>query len=150
METRKVEGDATNGSVAVTETTDQARAYHSSYFEMLGEQGWPGLALWLLLQGLGLVQMELLRRRWRLRTAPGETWQAPLANALQQAQLVYLTGSLFVGIAYQPFIMMLIGLQCGVWSYLQRIEGLRPGTSLERAPFRLRTGLADGEIGTPA
>ena len=28
---------------------DEARAYHSSYFEMLGEQGFPGLILFLLI-----------------------------------------------------------------------------------------------------
>jgi len=36
--------------------TDKARAYHSSYFEMLGEQGWPGLILWISLQLLGVWQ----------------------------------------------------------------------------------------------
>ena len=41
---------------------------------------------------------------------------------MQQAQLVYLCGSLFVGIAFQPFILMIIGLQCGLWSYLRRLE----------------------------
>ena len=142
IETRKLEGDATNASVAVTETTDQSRAYHSSYFEMLGEQGWPGLALWLWLQGLGLWQMERLRRRWKRRSDPGEAWAAPLANALQQAQLVYLVGSLFVGIAYQPFVMMLIGLQCGLWSYLKRIESERYGTLPPRPKLRLSLGQA--------
>jgi O-antigen ligase len=122
VETHTVEGTDNNLSVDVTETFDQGRAYHSSYFEMLGEQGWPGLFLWLWLQALGLWQMERIRRKWKRRTGPGETWQAPLANALQQAQLIYLAGSLFVGIAYQPFIFMLIGLQCGLWSYLKRID----------------------------
>jgi len=122
VETQSVAGEGNNVAVAVGETFDQARAYHSSYFEMLGEQGWPGLWLWLWLQALGLWQMERIRRRWRRRSGPGETWQAPLANALQQAQLIYLAGSLFVGIAYQPFILMLIGLQCGLWSYLKRVD----------------------------
>lgn len=108
---------------------DEARAYHSSYFEMLGEQGFPGLLLWLWLQASGLWQMELIRRRWKDRTGPDEQWQAPLANALQQAQLVYLFGSFFVGIAFQPFILMLIGLQCGLWSYLKRID-VRPRRAL--------------------
>src|SRR3546814_2893866 len=35
---------------------EKSRAYHSSYFEMLGEQGYPGLAMWLALQVIGLVQ----------------------------------------------------------------------------------------------
>lgn len=101
---------------------EEGRAFHSSYFEMLGEQGIPGFALWLLLQLTGLLQMEQIRRRWKRRTGADEAWVAPLAIALQLAQVVYLIGSLFVGIAFQPFILMLIGLQCGLWSYLKRIE----------------------------
>ena len=126
IETQKSEGEESNNqSVEVTETFDAGRAYHSSYFEMLGEQGWPGLGLWLWIQAMGLWQMERIRSRWKERTGPGQQWQAPLANALQQAQLVYLAGSLFVGIAYQPFVFMLIGLQCGLWSYLRRIDSPR-------------------------
>lgn len=121
----KTSGGTTTVEFATVE--DKGRAYHSSYFEMLGEQGWFGLALWLWIQALGLWQMERLQRRWRKRAAEfpedkSKHWQAPFANALQQAQLVYLLGSLFVGIAYQPFILMLIALQCGLWSYCKRID----------------------------
>ncbi len=122
IETRQVEGGDNNQNVEVTEIQDKARAYHSSYFEMLGEQGYPGLILWLWLMASGLWQMERIRRRWKNRTGEGEQWQAPLANALQQALVIYLVGSLFVGIAFQPFVFMLIGLQCGLWSYLRRID----------------------------
>lgn len=114
--------------VETAQVVDEGRAYHSSYFEMLGEQGYPGLALWLWLQALGIWQMERLRRRWKDRTGPDEQWQAPLANALQLAQVVYLAGSLFVGIAYQPFILMLIGLQCALWTYLRRVDAPAPAS----------------------
>lgn len=140
VETRSAGGDANNVSVAVTETWDQGRAFHSSYFEVLGEQGWPGLALWLWLQVLGLWQMERIRARWRQRSARGEAWAAPLATALQQAQLVYLAGSLFVGIAYQPFIYLLIGLQCGLWSYLRRIDAPARGPVVRPGKPGLRLG----------
>jgi probable O-glycosylation ligase (exosortase A-associated) len=120
--TAKSATDGSTTTVEYTEFEDKARAYHSSYFEMLGEQGWPGLFLWLWLQLAGLWQMERIRMRWRKRNGPGETWQAPLADALQHAQIVFLVGSLFVGIAFQPFILMLIGVQCGLWSYLRRVD----------------------------
>ncbi|MBC2664415.1 O-antigen ligase family protein [Novosphingobium flavum] len=131
IETRAVEGSGSSISVEENTITDQGRAYHSSYFEMLGEQGWPGLILWLWLQVSGLWQMERLRVRWRRKAAeegagPEVQWQAPLASALQQAQLVYLLGGAFVGIAYQPFILMLIALQCGLWSYLGRTGAPAP------------------------
>ena len=149
IETREVETSGNTSDVEISTVTDKGRAYHSSYFEMLGEQGWPGLVLWLIIQALGLWQMERVRSRWRKKAlAPGAgadvQWQAPLANALQQAQLIYLLGSLFVGIAYQPFILMLIGLQCGLWSYLKRIDSAqaqaaRPVPSL-RVPDAVTAG----------
>ena len=131
IEMRDAETSGNTTDVELKETIDKGRAYHSSYFEMLGEQGWPGLALWLTIQVMGLWQMELLRHRWKRKAnAAGAghelQWQAPLANALQQAQLIYLLGGAFLGIAYQPFILMLIGMQCGLWSYLRRIDSSGP------------------------
>jgi probable O-glycosylation ligase (exosortase A-associated) len=131
-QTAKSETDGSTTTVEYAEVEDKARAYHSSYFEMLGEQGWPGLFLWLWLQLAGLWQMERIRMRWKKRSEPGETWQAPLATALQHSQIVFLVGSLFVGIAFQPFILMLIGVQCGLWSYLRRVDWP------ETAPFAPR------------
>ena len=132
VETRKAVQHGSTVTVEVGHTYDKARAYHSSYFEMLGEQGWPGLFVWLWLMLSGLWQMERLRQRWKRRSGEGETWQAPLAEALQHSLLVYMVGSLFVGIAFQPFCYMLIGLQIGLWSYLQRIESARPRASVQR------------------
>jgi probable O-glycosylation ligase (exosortase A-associated) len=127
IETTDAETSGASTDIETTVIADQSRAFHSAYFEMLGEQGWPGLILWLALQISGLWQMERIRNRWRRKAAlpgagPDQQWQAPLANALQQAQLVYLLGAAFVGIAYQPFILMLIGLQCGLHTYLKRVE----------------------------
>lgn len=98
--------------------TDAGRAYHSSYFEMLGEQGWPGLILWLLIHFIGLFRMEVLQRRYREQE--GQQWIAALAGALQQAHVIYLVGSLFVGIAFQPFVYMLVGMQIGLDTYSRR------------------------------
>ena len=115
-----VKNEGETRSIEYVEVTDESRAFHSSYFEMLGEQGFPGLLLWLWLQALGVWHME--RVRWRMKGAGkgNQSWQWGLATALQQAQLVYLVGALFVGIAYQPFLFMLIGLQCGLWAYVSR------------------------------
>jgi probable O-glycosylation ligase (exosortase A-associated) len=100
---------------------DKGRAYHSSYFEMLGEQGYPGLILFLLIHVTGLIRMEVLRRRYR-REEGDKAWVSPLATALQGAQIIYLVGSLFIGIAYQPFIYMLLSVQIGLDTYLARTE----------------------------
>jgi putative inorganic carbon (hco3(-)) transporter len=102
------------------EIVDKGRAFHSSYFEMLGEQGFIGLALWLLINIGGVWRMEMLQRIYRKRNREDEKWVAPLATALQNGQIIYLIGSLFVGIAFQPFVFMLVGLQIGLDTYLKR------------------------------
>lgn len=100
--------------------TDRGRAYHSAYFEMLGEQGYFGLALWGLIHLICFIRTERIRRIYSRRDEPGEAWIAPLALALQQGHIVYMIGSLFVGIAYQPFIFMMLALQIGLDTYLSR------------------------------
>jgi len=110
---------AGGATVRMETQTDAARAYHSSYFEMLGEQGWPGFLMWLSLHGIGLFRMEILRRRYR-KAEGDQAWIAPFATALQSGQLIYLVGSLFLGIAFQSFVYMWIGLQIALDGYCAR------------------------------
>ncbi|MFD1106923.1 putative O-glycosylation ligase, exosortase A system-associated [Sphingobium olei] len=100
--------------------TDRGRAYHSAYFEMLGEQGYFGFFIWALIHGICFIRTEMIRRAWRRSDKPDEAWIAPYALALQQGHIVYMIGSLFVGIAYQPFIFMMLALQIGLDTYLTR------------------------------
>jgi probable O-glycosylation ligase (exosortase A-associated) len=117
------------GSTGPTVYEEKSRAYHSSYFEMLGEQGYPGLLMWLGLHAWGILTMERLRRRYLKTRRAEEQWIAPLATALQNGHIVYMVGSLFVGVAFQPFIYMMIALQIGLSTYVrrrEREEGWRP------------------------
>lgn len=114
-----VVGEAGNRTVERSLEVDKARAYHSAYFEMLGEQGWPGLILWLAINLGGLFRMEVLRRRYTKADAE-EAWVVPLAAALQNGHIVYLFGANFIAIAFQPFVFMLIGAQIGLDTYLAR------------------------------
>ncbi len=127
---------------AVKEVVDEGRAFHSSYFEMLGEQGFPGLIIWLMIQLGGVWRMEVLQRLYRKRNREDEGWVAPLANALQNAQIIYLVGSLFVGIAFQAFFFMLIALQIGLDTYLARRRkeaAWRPVKSVRAKPLESTT-----------
>ncbi|HEX8572714.1 MAG TPA: putative O-glycosylation ligase, exosortase A system-associated [Allosphingosinicella sp.] len=121
IEVRTVSTQGTGGVATITARTemDQSRAYHSSYFEMLGEQGFPGLILFLLIHAVGLVRLEIIRRRYR-RAEGEDAWIAPLATALQHFQLIYLVGSVFVGIAYQPFPWLVIAVAIGLDTWLAR------------------------------
>ena len=119
MPVRTVDGSTV--TIQTERVTDEARAFHSSYFELLGEQGWPGFLAWMALQLSGLVQMERLRRRYR-GSGGGESWIAPLAAALQNAHIVYLVGAAFQGIGYQPVVFLFLGLQIGLWNWVRRYE----------------------------
>ena len=119
-ETVRTEHSGSQAEQQSTLIVDKARAYHSAYFEMLGEQGFPGLLLWLMIHGIGLIRMEIVSRRYRKRDPDQDQWIGHLAGALQHAQIIYLVGALFVGIAFQPFIFMLLGMQIGLDSYAMR------------------------------
>lgn len=120
MPVRTTQGNSV--AVDYVEVTDTGRAFHSAYFELLGEQGYPGFLIWIALQITGLVQMEKLRRRYRKREGPRAAWFADLASALQAVQIIYLVGATFQGIAYQPVIYLFLGLQIALWTYCARRE----------------------------
>ena len=123
MPVKEVAGNTT--TVTYQPVEDKGRAFHSSFFELLGEQGWPGLAIWLALHALGLWQMERIYRRWKGAEAEAEAWIAPFAAALQMGAVVYLVGATFQGIGYQPVMLMLVGLQIGLATYCARIDSAR-------------------------
>ncbi len=128
----KIGVDGNVQSVATDETSDKARAFHSAYFEMLGEQGWPGLALWLVLQLSGLVQLEMVIQRLRRSKDPRDMADSAMAVALQQGHIVYMAGANFVGIAYQPFVFMLIGLQIALVEQVRRRARPAPHAAASR------------------
>jgi probable O-glycosylation ligase (exosortase A-associated) len=118
------------GSVEIVSTrteADAGRAWHSAYFEMLGEQGWPGLALFLLIHTICLVRLEIVRRRYRARE--DLPWVSPLATAFQHFEIVYLVGSAFVQTAWQPFGWMAVAVQIAFDSWLARHERAACGAS---------------------
>jgi probable O-glycosylation ligase (exosortase A-associated) len=126
-------GEGNNVTEKTTIEKDQARAYHSAYFEMLGEQGYPGLVLWLIINIAGLFRMEVVRQRYKKANPNGdEAWIAPLASALQSGHIVYLLGACFIAIAFQPFVYMLIGAQIGLDTYCARKRSAAAWTPLRK------------------
>ena len=77
-------GTPTAPRIERVRVTDKARAYHNSYFEVLGEQGYFGFALWMLLQIVSLGRTTAIYRRYRRDPASDKAWIAPLALALMQ------------------------------------------------------------------
>ncbi|MET4896351.1 putative O-glycosylation ligase, exosortase A system-associated [Sphingomonadaceae bacterium jetA1] len=139
-----VEGSARDSKIENRRATDRARAYHSSYFEMLGEQGWVGLFLWLGINAAGMIRMEALRRRYRRPEDPLH-WGGQLAGALQHAHLIYMLGAAFVGIAFNPFLYQMMAAQIGLDTYLSR----KTREARQKMPGR-RGGRAEADLTTSA
>ena len=127
-----------NATVDTSSTVDKARAYHSAYFEMLGEQGYPGLVAVADDQpdragpdGGDPPALPQGRRRTRRgsRRSPARC---------RPAHLVYLLGAAFIAIAFQPFIYMLIGAQIGLDTYLARKRAEASFAADARKPAALR------------
>jgi len=88
---------------------ERARAFHSSYVEVLAEQGWPGLFLYLGIIGGTLVQLGSMMRRYH-NGAPEDRWRHDLAQAMFRALAVYAVGGAFVGLSTQTTLYMIIAI----------------------------------------
>jgi len=85
---------------------------HSIYFEVLGEQGFIGLGLFL---SLGLFTwMSAGRIRRITEKTPDMAWMATLARMTQVSLAAYATAGAFLGMAYfdYPYNLVLIVVAC--------------------------------------
>jgi probable O-glycosylation ligase (exosortase A-associated) len=71
---------------------------HSNYFEMLGEQGFIGLGLYMALLFYSLLTASNLKRH--IRRNPKLLWAQHFPDMLQVAILAYMLGGTFLGRAY--------------------------------------------------
>ena len=108
-------------------------AFHSSYFEVLGEHGIPGIALFLGLVALCIVWLRNVRRS--TKKLPHMLWAYDLAGALRASLLVTMAGSAFVGIAFQPpfwyFFAIIAALRHHVLIVVNKQRDLRLGVNRE-------------------
>jgi len=79
---------------------------HSIYFEVLGEHGYPGLAIFLLLAGVTWLSASRVIRRCK----KDETlrWLADLMGMVQVSLMAYLVTGGFLGLAYFDFYYNLV------------------------------------------
>jgi len=104
-------------------SVQNGRAWHSVYFEILGELGWPGVIMF----GLAVLSsfVSLIRLSRKCRKVPDLVWVADMSDAVQSGMLVFLTCGAFVGLAYIPpfwyFVSMGVCLRGYVW-HAERAE----------------------------
>lgn len=96
------------------------RAFHSIYFEMLGEQGWPGLFMFLALALLAIWNTILVRRA--AKRNPDLEWCGALAVAIRTGLAVFMSAGAFVGIAFQPMFWYFVAMTVCLRAYVRQVE----------------------------
>lgn len=145
--------DVYRGSYAVAERPDGTQftinglASHNIYFEVLGEQGWVGLGIFLSI--FAVFFFGMMRVRYKARRREDLAWMVGLASALMQSTLIFMVGAAFVGIAHQPlhhylimFAVSLIVLMARVGAAPAVRSALPSPTAVasHEAAWRLRAG----------
>jgi putative inorganic carbon (HCO3(-)) transporter len=100
------------------ENVEEGRAFHSIYFEVLGEHGWIGFAMFLALFAVFFLDMQRIRRK--VRNTPDLEWLGDLARALSHSVLIFMAGAAFVGIAFSPLHYYLFALGISASAALRR------------------------------
>ena len=93
----------------------KVKAYHSNYFEVLGEHGFIGLFLYLAIGLAALLTASGIIRRTRDR--PELAWSRDLAAMLQVSLIGYAVGGMFLNKAYFDLywhLVAIIVVTCGV------------------------------------
>jgi probable O-glycosylation ligase (exosortase A-associated) len=108
----------------------EPRAFHSIYFEVLGEHGFVGLGLFLGLGAVAFARTAALRRQCLKR--PETAWAADLTTMVQTSLVGFAVGGAFLNLAFFDLYYHLLALVALVGVVVS--EPPRP-------PFRHRSAL---------
>jgi putative inorganic carbon (hco3(-)) transporter len=109
-------------------------AAHSIYFQVLGENGFVGLALYLLMIVAALIDCRTVLKR--TRNAPELRWANDLARMLQLSLAAFCVGGAALSLAYYDMFVLLIWLSVALKAYTkQEQRKLVPIPAAEPARF---------------
>jgi probable O-glycosylation ligase (exosortase A-associated) len=103
---------------------EKGMAAHSIYFEVLGDLGFTGLALFLAMIVFALGSCTMIRRR--ARAYADMAWMSDLAGMLRLSLIVYLVAGAALSFAYFEGLYILIAL-VSVTRHMQKRELARRG-----------------------
>ncbi len=103
----------------VPATEQSGRAFHNIFFAVLGEHGYPGLALYGLLIIVLFVGLQRVIRLTALQ--PIHEWAHDLAKALQITIAVLLTCGNFIDISFEPLVWYLFTMVVCLREYVRRV-----------------------------
>lgn len=79
---------------------------HSIYFEIMGEHGFIGFALFMLLGLMAWIRAQQIIKR--CKNEPDRKWASDLASMIQVSLIGYATGGAFLGLGYFDLLYHLI------------------------------------------
>ena len=116
---------------------------HSIYFQALGEQGWPGLVLFLAVGTGAFLATVQVRRQARKR--PETLWAFELAGMVQVSMIGYAMGGAFLSLTYLDLVynVAVVIVACKLWMKTEQWktepQGLfGSGAPIGRLPKQLR------------
>ncbi|MDB5416411.1 MAG: putative O-glycosylation ligase, exosortase system type 1-associated [Rubritepida sp.] len=95
-----------------------ARAVHSIWFELLGEQGFVTFFVWLSMTLIGAFWTQ--RLIWLSRGRPDLAWAGDFARMAQVSMVAYLVSGTFLSLSYWDFYWTLLVAIGGAWGMARR------------------------------
>ncbi|MBB4633584.1 putative O-glycosylation ligase, exosortase A system-associated [Sphingosinicella soli] len=143
VDMQRREGSADNMASRDVTIKKEARAFHNSFFEVLGELGYLGAMIYVAIVVLAL------HATWKLRNIStgdpeSDIWFRDLGTMMAISMIVYTVGSMFVSIAFQPPYYDLLAITIAA-THIARRERLANKVEDKFGP-RVRAG----GIGAPA
>lgn len=115
---------------------------HSIYFQVLGEQGYPGLFLFLLILWLSWRNAAAVLRL--ARGDPQWLWAYDLAAMIQVSLIGYMVGGAFLGLAYWDLPYSLAAIALLLRRLLEREKEPQRAVVRRRAPVPVAGGEVQG------
>lgn len=117
---------------------DDVKDVHSIYFEILGEQGFIGLFLFLLL--IASSYNRLRRLKWMIYPKPDLQWARHYPDMLQVSLVAYMVGGAFLGRAYFDLFYHLIASTIILRSLTVQALSAERAPAVQPAPARSAGG----------
>lgn len=98
----------------------RGKAFHSIYFELLGEHGWPGLIIFL-----SICIAIIFQQRVIIRSTKGDfdmAWSRDLAKALQTSLATLMVCGAFIGIAFLPMFYFIFAISTALRLHVLRVQ----------------------------
>ena len=110
------------------------KAFHNVFFEVLGEHGYIGLALYC-----SIILVSLLLNRKISKEDSIDGWARELAKTLNLCIVIYCVCGMFIGVAFSPWIYLFMGMSVALQNIVHHEKNAKSANSSSRE-YRVDSG----------